>query len=323
MNLDELRSVQSRERDKDSLQELRSSFYTEVGSYIADLKDERAQKASESDDPFSSPEIRHLTDEIETAEDVARSIYERRMGKIVKRASLVAAGYATDADGLTEEEERLFEDLVERIETNMDEVLDVLESADPAAASDDVAIPDQGEHNTDEDTISGDALTDDSLAVESDTDDLSGVGEDDSAGGNGVSADGSVTETTSGSTERSTTEQPPAETDHNTTDAAETLLEAASGENPDDHREESNSAGDSHGSEGATDETPAPDNVDHSVPRQTVRITEDVGEILGVDELAYDLTAGDVVTLPAANAMPLVEQDVAEPIDTDGTINGE
>jgi DNA replication factor GINS len=40
-----------------------------------------------------------------------------------------------------------------------------------------------------------------------------------------------------------------------------------------------------------------------------------VGEILGVDERAYDLASEDVVTLPAANAEPLVERDAAEPLD--------
>jgi DNA replication factor GINS len=46
-----------------------------------------------------------------------------------------------------------------------------------------------------------------------------------------------------------------------------------------------------------------------------VRITSDVGEIFGVDQRAYDLTAEDVVTLPEANAGPLVERDAAERLD--------
>jgi len=46
-----------------------------------------------------------------------------------------------------------------------------------------------------------------------------------------------------------------------------------------------------------------------------VLITDDVGAILGVDDREYDLAADDVVTLPAANAEPLIEQGVAERLE--------
>ena len=49
--------------------------------------------------------------------------------------------------------------------------------------------------------------------------------------------------------------------------------------------------------------------------RVTLRITEDVGRIYGVDEREYDLAAEDVVTLPATNAGPLVERDAAERLE--------
>jgi DNA replication factor GINS len=54
------------------------------------------------------------------------------------------------------------------------------------------------------------------------------------------------------------------------------------------------------------------------VDRETVRITADVGQIFGVDEREYELTQEDVVTLPAENAAPLVERDVAERLDRTG-----
>lgn len=44
-----------------------------------------------------------------------------------------------------------------------------------------------------------------------------------------------------------------------------------------------------------------------------VRITADVGTILGVDEHEYELRSGDVVALPADNARALIERDVAVP----------
>ena len=40
--------------------------------------------------------------------------------------------------------------------------------------------------------------------------------------------------------------------------------------------------------------------------RTTVRITRDVGEIMGVDERTYHLASEDVVTLPEVNATPLL-----------------
>ncbi|MFC6755038.1 hypothetical protein ACFQEU_16450, partial [Halorubrum tibetense] len=49
--------------------------------------------------------------------------------------------------------------------------------------------------------------------------------------------------------------------------------------------------------------------------RETVRITRDVGAILGVDEREYELTSEDIVDLPTANAEPLVQRDAAERID--------
>jgi DNA replication factor GINS len=54
------------------------------------------------------------------------------------------------------------------------------------------------------------------------------------------------------------------------------------------------------------------------VDRELVRITDDVGAILGVDDREYDLATDDVVTLPAANAEPLIDRGVAERVDRQG-----
>jgi len=48
------------------------------------------------------------------------------------------------------------------------------------------------------------------------------------------------------------------------------------------------------------------------VDRVTVRVTEDVGEILGTDGQEYDLAAGTVEDLPAENATALVDRSAAE-----------
>lgn len=51
--------------------------------------------------------------------------------------------------------------------------------------------------------------------------------------------------------------------------------------------------------------------------RVTVRVTDDVGTILGVDEREYDLVAGDVVSLPIENAQALLEREVAEVVEAE------
>ncbi|MFC7187243.1 DNA replication complex GINS family protein, partial [Halorubrum yunnanense] len=126
MNLDELRSAQSKERRKDSLQHLRDSFYDDVAAYVADLRAARDRRAEQVEKPFSDDDVRRLSDEVETAEEVAEALYERRVGKVVKLASFAAADMSVDADGMTTEERRLFDDLVDRIKANKSTVLDVL-----------------------------------------------------------------------------------------------------------------------------------------------------------------------------------------------------
>ena len=126
MKLDELRTVQSKERRKDSLQQLRDCFYEDVAAYLQDLKASRDRRAQQVDDPFSDDEVRQLSDELDTATEVAEAVYERRVGKVVKLASFAAADMPVDDEGMTSEERRLFDDLVGRIEQNKRSVLDVL-----------------------------------------------------------------------------------------------------------------------------------------------------------------------------------------------------
>ena len=126
MNLDELRSVQSKERRKDSLQQLRDSFYQDVAAYIQDLRAERDRRAEQVDNPFSDDEVRQRSDKLDTAEEVAEALYERRVGKVVKLASFAAADMSASEKGMTIEEQELFDDLVARIKQNKTSVLDVL-----------------------------------------------------------------------------------------------------------------------------------------------------------------------------------------------------
>ncbi|WP_200531255.1 hypothetical protein [Halorubrum sp. LN27] len=142
MNLDELRSAQAKERRKDSLQHLRDSFYDDVAAYVADLRAARDRRAEQVDKPFSDDDVRRMSDEVETAEEVAEALYERRVGKVVKLASFAAADMPVDEDGMTTEERQLFDDLVDRIGENKSRVLDVLAGEEPPASPErDEAVP--------------------------------------------------------------------------------------------------------------------------------------------------------------------------------------
>ena len=316
MNLEELRSVRNTERQKDSLQELRPSFYQEVGEYIGTLEDERDRLAAESPNPFSSPEVSRLTDEIETAKDVAEAIYERRMGKLVKQASLAAAGMTADADGLTDEEQVLFADLVARIEANKAEILSVLDGdstdstdadgtdAPPAPPADEPV--DRDDSRPDRDTRPDGVSVADAMGGESIEDEGAGSDDDSSLDGSGddppetegaPDGDDETTDDRTGATGAAIPDEPSSVEDDPSTASSEHTATVDAETDSEIERSESMSA----------DE---PD-----VERVTVQITTDVGSILGVDDREYTLANDDVVTLPEANADPLIERDAAKPLE--------
>ena len=299
MNLDELQSVQARERQSSDLQHLRSSFYQEVGEFINDLDEKRARAVEEADDPFSEPEVRRLTDDIETAEGTIEAIYERRVGKVVKKASIAAAGMPVEDDGLTNEEEALFEDLVGRIESNRETVLSVLDGEAPTVSC---SIDEQDTEAND--TGSGSAMEE--RTIDADPDPTPARGDGVSAADLMGDSTTAASEPTSVDDETSTT----ASTETDSTTAADTGLNRpespvqADGTARNDDR-------DPLGTNNTGPET-TPERDIPGLPRTTVRITADVGEIVGADDRDYDLSSEDVVTLPDPNADVLVEKDAAE-----------
>jgi DNA replication factor GINS len=205
---------------------------------------------------------------------------------------------------LTDEEQRLFDRLVADIERNREHVLDVL--AGEAVPGD---VADSG-HSTDAPPTATDPVPDDAAP------------------------------TSSGGTEPPAPEPEPAQSapdpDGPGVDAADLMGDDTSAEpsSPEDAAgspepravdQDDSPAGDAvRGPEPAPSTETGPSGADASgggepsaseVERATLRITRDVGEILGVDERAYDLGADDVVTLPEANAGPLVERDAAERLE--------
>ena len=147
MNLDELQSVRDRERQTDKPQQLRESFYTDVGAFVEQLRAERDRVAERDDDPYA-PEAMRLKDEIDAARQLVEDIHECRIGKIVKAASLEAADLSAEVNGLTGEEQELFAALVDDIERHREHVLDVVDGA----------TPDRGEVTTDPTDDTADAI---------------------------------------------------------------------------------------------------------------------------------------------------------------------
>ncbi|MBO4246333.1 DNA replication complex GINS family protein [Halomicrobium sp. IBSBa] len=300
MNLDELQSVQSRERQTDSLQQLRESFYADAGEFIQQLREERDSVADRADDPFDAPEVNRLTDDINTAESTVEAIYERRVGKIVKMASLAAADMPAEEEGLTREERDLFETLVSAIESNRDHVLDVLAGDVTPDAVEDAGVD------------------------ESPTDGVSS--EPDDAGAE---------------PEPEPPTDPPSSDEPTTIEAADLMGSDESVDLPPDappdgppeggaSRDDPLAGEQSPASDGGTVPSPpsddagtispdAPDTGNEpatpTIERATVRITDEVGEIFGIDQREYDLSTDDVVTLPEQNAAPLVDRDAAERLD--------
>ncbi|PSP90615.1 hypothetical protein BRC90_01535 [Halobacteriales archaeon QS_4_69_34] len=324
MNLDELRSARSRERQTDSLQHLSESFYADVGAFIAELRAERERAAAAADDPFDAPEVRRLSDDIETAEATVEALYERRVGKLVKQASLAAAGMATDDDGLTAEEGDLTAALVEAIEDNRRRVLDdVLAEADSTAPADDAGTETAGGAAVGEPAVDGTAgvVDDPSPTSKPATADTTEPATDSTPSDGTEPADGVNArpgESTAGSAADAmgpggAPAGDPLRDGGSATAAADTA-DAPTG------AAEATEAADAGSADGGA---PAGDTADHGnatargtgaddTDRTTVRITQDVGEILGVDERTYELSAEDVVTLPAVNATPLLDRDAAE-----------
>lgn len=313
MNLDELQSVRSRERQADSPQKLRATFYQDAAEFIEELRGERDRAAERADDPFASQEVRRLTDDIQTARSTVEAIYERRVGKVVKRASIAAAGMPTERDGLTEEEQELFDALVDRIEASRNHVLDeVLEGrgsdvsfsreeggSDTADSSEPEA--ESGSGSTPDDTAASGAV---------DAADLMGSGPQDAgaeassgseAGETGASG---APESAPGQRADSPPEPPTADLDPVEEPPPDPTDAGSAGETDNDSRPADRSSEDD-GTAGSGETLPG-------MPRTTVRITDEVGEVVGADDRDYDLGAEDVVTLPESNADVLVDKDAAE-----------
>jgi DNA replication factor GINS len=346
MDLNELQSVQSRERQTDSLQQLRATFYRDAADYIADLESERDAAAERADDPWNAPEVGRLNDDIDTAEDTVEAIYERRVGKIVEMASFAAADMPTDDEGLTEEEQALFDRLVSAIEENREGVFAILDGEDPpvdptdAEAADarapatgpsDGSVADSAGATPDaagstaeaggpDDVPPGTAGAPDQSAGEPTATPEGGVDAADLMVGGPSDPPGDAGPGAERASEPDDTGQPvrdggtETETQAETATPSETAPPAPSGRTG-EPRHGSSPGPDSAGSDAATGSDSSTGAGAESVDRSMVRITDDVGPIYGVEGREYELTENDVVTLPEPNVGPLLKKGAAERID--------
>ena len=124
MDLEDLREAQADERRSEKLQELPDSFYEDAAGYIESLREER----DACEDPYSD-EAQRLNDELSSARQVAEAIYERRVGKVVKMASLSANGHTATEDRMTLEEREMYESIVNEIRAGQERVEGLLEGA--------------------------------------------------------------------------------------------------------------------------------------------------------------------------------------------------
>jgi len=150
MELEELRAAQADERRSEKLQELPDSFYEDAAEYIESLREER----DACDDPYSD-EAQRLNDALSSARQVTEAIYERRVGKVVKMASLAANGHTATEDRMTREERDMYANIVDEICAGQERVDRLLEGA----------LRDDAAEDTDEDSgaapdESGEAISD-------------------------------------------------------------------------------------------------------------------------------------------------------------------
>ena len=118
MNLEDLRLIQANERRSQGLQALERDFYEGASTYINELEDSKRR----ADDA----RVAMIDNELQSARRVIDDIFKRRLGKIVKMASTRAFGLDIHPEGATQEEQKIFEQLVSSIQEGKSEILGVI-----------------------------------------------------------------------------------------------------------------------------------------------------------------------------------------------------
>jgi len=109
MDLERLREIHSEEMNSEKLKLIEPNFYEEVAEYISRLR-KKIEELREYD-----VERDILEDEIRSARRVVEDIFKLRLRKIIRSANFKANGLDTELEGLTREEEELYNELVNAI----------------------------------------------------------------------------------------------------------------------------------------------------------------------------------------------------------------
>lgn len=332
MNLQQLQTALKNERSSDRLQSISSTFYTDAETYIKSLRDDRKTAAEDAPNIFDSREVMNLSHKIQRAEETLEKTYNRRIGKIINQAVLAASGGSFDKDPLTESEQTLYTAIIDAVNNNRTDTLAVLSDSSntgnmfPAnrdstnTVSDltsDTSTPTKNTDETTSEYMSGGTTETD---TPSETTPQS-PSTDTQSGGFAANVEfGDDTEQTTDtdshtpSTDNDTPPTPPQppQTDsdtpksNNSDDFTTDFQTTPDTHQPDTHSETTHSERTDGGTTTDTDTHP-----NGEISRITIQITQDIGEIYGIDDRTYELTTEDVVSLPKENAKPLLENNAA------------
>jgi len=344
MDLSTLQATHDREKQVEKPQQLDEDFYEQVGVYLAQLRADRDRAAEQVNNPYSDPKVQHLNDELQTAKQTVEVLYQKRMGKIMKAASFVAADLPAETGGLTAEEQQLLESVVANIRENRQRVFEHFEN--PVS---DMRSTGESEATEEGTTLTPPSSTSHSGADERDTQPRES---DIEAEGPAMEANSQTSETPSPKPESEEPNTGSAEAEPNSDSnppedgqSAEEVRTQSEGGNDKERDVESEaqaiagkppregSSGttstpqtDDSGSDGPVDLTdwmdsePSEGEPDRIVePAEdiavdewtTVQVEEDVPPFLGIDEQEYNLQPGETVRLPEPNARVLTENGVA------------
>jgi DNA replication factor GINS len=114
MNLDDLKVIRSNERSSRKLTQLKPDFYLDVKAYLDSLRARKDQRKK---------------DELVNALSVIEAIYDKRVAKIIRLASLRAKGLVEDAP-LTDEELKIYDGIYQLFTGYRDLMLGVGESGE-------------------------------------------------------------------------------------------------------------------------------------------------------------------------------------------------
>ncbi len=140
-----------REERKSKLVPLENDFYDKVAAQIRDLQDEK----NRIEDIYGT-KYAIIDDELKTARKSIENIIERRIGKIIKEASLRASSRQKekqDIESMTQEERRFYNRLLELNTEIRRELLDKISKKEKQAAGSQVAAtPEIHENGTQKET---------------------------------------------------------------------------------------------------------------------------------------------------------------------------